>query len=192
MESGINEMTDDGWKMDTTEFIPEKKLSIIALLLTKRWTSRTNPEYYRVIYSREADSRFIGVMGGKGVINAIPRWSIYGVLASTASLIAIGLGSVIDDFWLLSFLGFGFIAPAYFIDDFFIHLDLGSYYPEFNIYYTLMAAVIWFVIGAVTGILMSLPVFDSVPEQHKSYISVAILVGIAVIGIMFSLMMALG
>jgi len=189
MESGINEMTADGWKMETTEFIPEKELSIIELLLTKRWTSRTNPEYYRVIYSREADSQFIGVRGGKGVIYAIPRWTLHGVLAATASLITIGLALVIQDYWLLSFLALGFFAPGAILELLIFGLDSSGVWSD---YYILMAAVIWFVIGAVTGILMSLPVFDSVPEQHKSTISVAIVVGIAVIGIVFSFIMALG
>ncbi|MGB2954851.1 MAG: hypothetical protein WBB64_02665 [Anaerolineales bacterium] len=188
MELGISLMIADGWKLETTDFIPEKKVRPIEWINPQKHPliTRTNPEYYLVVYSRETETQ----AGCVGTISAIPRWLLYGVLAATTSLIAIGFLSISDDNCLGMFLGFGFMAPAALVDLLFLQLSSDS--TQTGLYYTVMPAAIWFVIGSVIGKIMDLPRFDSVPDKHKNIFSVMILIGIIVIGFFASLIMAGG
>jgi len=118
-----------------------------------------------------------------------PRWLVYGVLAAVASLIALGFQSISDGNCLGMFWGFGFVAPAAILEILIFGIEGSGVVTE---YFILSTPVIWFVIGAVIGKIISLPSFESIDENSKIKISAVIILVLIVLGFLALIMIGLG
>ena len=172
MESGIDELTELGWEVDQIKSLTGSSEAASPGSLNGS---------YQVSFSREINSEDPALDQGKRPQESpfywMPRWIQYGVGTLFAPLLIMlftesGVGTIY----------YALYYPALLAESIFLGVENAGSQQKF--FYILGGIIFWFTVGALSGSILSLPLFESDSEKFKFKMHVVFIILICIFGLM--------